>query len=237
MLKVNDISFVFDTSSKLGNNQERKGFKTLAELDEKLYAMQKSLAKESDPAKIEELTDKINGLSNLFERNPVDAFAQRYYAGVKASAMKGIQDNLKKDGLFYTLGGKITSKDRITEGLTEIKPDDAKSFGLDPEKKHYMHPDVLKAFKEAEQLFTDEGMNKVAQNLVSATNLWRQFVTTYVPVHYVNNFIGNVANNTLAGIKPQSYVSAGSLMRKMSNGSLTKAGNSFQDEICRGLVS
>jgi len=232
-----DIGKIIGKSSDLKNNRQRQGAKTLAEVDEKIYGMMKQLDNEKDPDKADALQEKIDILSNMFERNPIDAFAQRFYAGVKSSAMKEIQNNLKKDGLLYSRSGKITENDRITEGLKKLTPEEAKAFGLEG-KSNYMHPDVLKSFKQAEEIFTDQGMNKLVDHLVSATNVWRQFVTSYVPVHYLNNFIGNVANNVMAGIKPKSYTDAFSLIRKFGSGKLEGTDEKiFNEAAQRGVLN
>jgi hypothetical protein len=43
-----------------------------------------------------------------------------------------------------------------------------------------------------------------------------------VPTHHLYNLIGNIANNSMAGVTPAKYKQAGSLLNKMRKGTLTK---------------
>jgi hypothetical protein len=57
-------------------------------------------------------------------------------------------------------------------------------------------------------------------------------------MHYVNNFIGNVANNVMAGVKPKSYTDAFSLIRKASKGELKGTEEKiFHEAAQRGIMN
>jgi hypothetical protein len=109
------------------------------------------------------------------------------------------------------------------QGLEKLSPEDARKLGLPKGTNHYMHPKVLDALKKTDEVFTNEGMNKVVRHLSAISDIWRPLVTFYKPSHYRNNFWGNVIINTAAGVHVNDYIASGKLIMGWRNGKLTKA--------------
>jgi hypothetical protein len=217
-----DIQKMAKMSKENKSALERKSFSSFAQLDNKLYALQKQISKETDPEKVAQLQEKLHDISNLFERDPIKAYGQVANRSLVARAFKEMQDNLSRDGLMKVVGKKEGID--IPTHMTQLKPDEIKALGLNGEEHaYYMHDDLKNYLMKQEKLFTHEGMNKFLANANAVTNVWKSLVTTHLPVHFVNNFIGNTAVNTMAGIKPQDYAKAMRLMKKATAGTLNDA--------------
>jgi len=96
----------------------------------------------------------------------------------------------------------------------------ARTFDVQPGT--YMHKDVLNAMKRTNQIFTNEGFEKFIRRIESVQNVWKMLVTMPIPSHHWNNFIGNVFNNALAGVRLSSYERSGTIIRAMKRGTATE---------------
>lgn len=192
-------------------DRARKSFQTIADRDNYIYKLQKALTKEKDPAQKALLQEQIDKVSNLFDVNVMSALTRRVREGVRARSMKEMQTNFKKFGMMST---------EPKTGLKRLDPTELKKMGLKGE--HYIHPDVLKALKKTDDIFTEQGMNKLMRHMSAVSDIWRPLVTNYKPSHYFNNFVGNLFNNMAAGVKVGDYRRAMKLLSGWKKGTLTK---------------
>lgn len=188
---------------------ERKGFETMADLDNAVEELKQTMAKPGADSKA--IGDQITQLQELFHREPLQAMHDRYYQSIKSRAYKEMHDSLEKDGLIVKNGtGKPIPADKLDD---YVHLDDAKMAGrLGLKTGDRVHKEVLKGMEKVNKIFTDEGMNKIVRGFESAINVWRGLVTTNVPSHHFFNLLGNVANATIAGVKPGAYLEAGKLL-------------------------
>jgi hypothetical protein len=96
---------------------------------------------------------------------------------------------------------------------------EAKKLGM--QSGDLIHKEVFDGLKKVDSIFTDEGINKVVESMNAVTNTWKTLVTTLVPTHHLYNLIGNVANNSMAGVTPAMYTKAGNLLNKARTGKLS----------------
>jgi hypothetical protein len=201
-------------SNKNVFDQSRKSFQTMADKDNYIEKLSKLISRETDPAKKAELEEQLKRVENLFDTDVVSALTRRVREGVRSRAAKQLQTKLQRFGMMDT---------EARQGLEKLSPEDARKLGLPKGTNHYMHPKVLDALKKTDEVFTNEGMNKVVRHLSAISDIWRPLVTFYKPSHYRNNFWGNVIINTAAGVHVNDYIASGKLIMGWRNGKLTKA--------------
>jgi hypothetical protein len=203
-------------------NNVRKTFQTIAQRDNYIAKLEKAVQKETDPATIETLRNQIDKVANMFDTDVVSALTRRIREGVRSSAMKEMQGNLSKFGMMKSIEKGMKNDPSIkTDGLKELDKTEVKKLGLDPNKVHYMNPDVLKGLQRVDDVFTNEGMNKFVRHMTAINDIWRPLVTFYKPSHYRNNLIGNAIVNMAAGVKVSDYKVAGKLIKGYRAGTLT----------------
>jgi hypothetical protein len=205
------------TSSKF--SKERKSFDSFAELDNALNKLDDAAKKTTDPEALAEINDKIDILSNLFERDPIDALGKRYTKSIKVRAMKDLQDGLRKNGLIRDTISNTPEAARVKGQFHQLTKEEAGALNLKPGT--LIHKEVFDAMKKTDQVFTDKGFQKFLTLAENVTSIIRSVYTTYVPSHYMNNFTGNLFNNALAGVSSKNYVDAGKLMIAMKRGKAT----------------
>ena len=198
-------------------DQSRKSFNTIADLDNYIETLVNAIrtASPEDTAKLEQQLERVE---NLFETNIVTALTRRVREGVRARAMKGMNEELAKYGMFKTIDKNSTSS--VPRGLKLLDKVEAKKLGLG-EGYHYMHPDVLQGLKRVDEIFTDQGMNKFVRHISAIADAWKPLVTYYKPAHYINNAIGNSIINMAAGVTANDYKAAGKLLVGLNKGTLT----------------
>ena len=202
-------------SQKAGFSKMRKGLPTLADYDD----LVDNLMKKRDQATSDNLRkyydNKINDLTDLFNRDTVDVLASRVYQSVRSRAMKDLYKQMVSDQLIrYGTGGS---------GYKRLSDDEAKLLGINNKEKVYMHNEVLDGLRNIEGMFTDSKMNEFFKTAEDATRLFKLTTTVLIPKHYFNNLLGNLFNNGLAGVKFESYKEATSLLNKIKNNTLTPA--------------
>lgn len=217
-------------------SKERKSFETLAEVDNAMAKLEHASGKpnltEDQKA---EIAEKIDVLKNLFERDPFNALAKRYAKSVKTTAMKNLYDDLSKDGLIMS-SEKFTSNPAAirTEKYVQLEDAQAKALGL--EKGSYVNKELIDSLKRVDGIFTNEGINKLMGNIESVQNMWKTLVTS-VPSHYWNNFVGNIFNNTLAGVGGKSYLKASKILKDAKAGKLSKEDDALlSDALSKGVL-
>lgn len=239
---MNDPEFAQFIRLSSDNNfsKQRRRFQTIAQIDNYIAAMQRSLADESLSSLAKaELEEKISILSQMFERNPIDALAKRYYVSIQSRAMRDLKDQLLSEGLIRTADDFSSSPNaaRVANQYTRLTSQQARRLGLS--EGDYVHNDIMNALKRMESIFSEKNMAKLVGHFESVHNIWKMLVTTLVPRHYLNNFIGNVFNNYLAGVRSlRSYSQATELILAMRRGKLTKEQeNLLQEAAERGVLS
>lgn len=192
------------TEMSAGNsfNRSRKSFKTMAALDNYLADIGDQIAKEADPTKLAALQTKFDEVGSLFERDPFKAYQMRLAKHFKTVEMGKLYQQLGKDGLIIE---KDTAHLSATERSLFQHVTGSEARALNIPDGSYMHKDVLKALTEANKIFNNEGLNKFVENATAITNIWRGVTTTIRPVHHVNNLVGNIFNNSLAGVGVKDY--------------------------------
>jgi hypothetical protein len=223
------------SSSAFG--KERKSFDTLAQVDNALAKLQyaKDNHRRLTQEQLDEIDEKIETLSKLFERDPFTALGKRYAKSIKSTAMKNLYKDLSEDGLILSHEKYTGSPGAIRTGAYEkLETAQAKALGL--EEGTYINKEILDSMKRIDGVFKNEGFERLLNNVESVQNIWKTLVTS-VPSHYWNNFIGNVFNNTLAGVGVKSYERASRLLKAAKNGKLTAAESKlFQEAIKRGVM-
>ena len=194
-----------------GFNQERRSFKTFADMDNYLAGVSHELSNATDPAEISRLTQKLQDVETLFERNPFTAYKKRLYKSYKVRELSKLYRQMEEDSLLLTpdaakeLGG-------IPSGYVRL--DTREASKLNVPAGSVMHKEVKDALLKVDALFTDQGLNKFLETATSITNIWKSLATSFRPVHHVNNLIGNVLNNSMAGVGVADYKKAtASLLR------------------------
>ena len=212
-------------SQKDGFSNTRKSFQTLAEFDDYLADMQKKITgleakpnlTDAEATKLEKMQQKYEDLSDVIERNPVKALSRRYYKAIVSTTNRELINGLKQYGLIASKeAGKKAGK-----AMIQLDAQNAGLLGL--KSGDYINRDVFNGLKKIEGMFTDTGINNFINQVDSVQNIWKQAVTTIVPKYYITNFIGNVFNNSMAGVSISSYKEAGKAMRAYSKGTATPA--------------
>ena len=193
-------------------NQSRKSFKTFAQLDNYIAGIGQKIASETDPAAIAQLQAKLDDVSGIFERDPFKAFQKRLYKSYRVRELGDMYKTMKDDGLL--LEPDIASYDRALYK----RLDSGQAKRLNVPNGTVMHKDVAKALMKADEIFTNDGMNKFLEKVTSVTNIWKALTTTIRPVHHLNNLVGNIFNNTLAGVEASSYKRAMETLNRVSRG-------------------
>lgn len=217
-----DVARILGKNQTTGFGKERQGFDNLAQLDDAIATLKSEAAAATDPARSQDLLAKATQLEGLFERDPITALGNRMYESVKTSAMSELYTKLEKDGLIV----KALDETNVDRGFNAAKKgyhtlDKAEAGALGLPAGTQIHQDVFEGMKDVRELFTMKGMNSFVSGMNKAVSVWKSLVTSYVPAHYLNNFIGNIANNTLAGVKPGSYSKANELLKAAKAGTLS----------------
>lgn len=201
-------------------NQERTGFRTIADRDNVVMGLHKELAKaDIKPERDEQLRELLTKLENMYNLDTSEVILKRVKESVRAKAMKKMQGEFKKFGMLAT----NPKRDIDKAGLKLLSPEESKRLGLG-EGQHYMHPEVLEGIKRVDEMFTDKGMNQFMRILNGTSGLFRTATTVFIPKHYINNYLGNMFINTAAGVTAKNYEKAIKLVRKYNKGKdLTKA--------------
>jgi hypothetical protein len=209
-LTKEQLSRIIGRSQANNFGKARTGFDNFAQLEDAIHGL-------TQAGKLDEAAE----LSKLFERNPLDALGYRAYKSSRSSTMAELFSQMEKDGLLAKPSTELshTKVHAGSEGYHKLNADEAKSLGLEPGTM--IHKDVFEGMKNVRELFTDKGMNNLLDKMNQVVNIWKSLVTTAIPAHYVNNFIGNIANNTLAGVKVGSYNAASDLLKRMKLGNLS----------------
>lgn len=219
-----DEAFKNLISKSQGNvfNKSREGFQTLAQADNYVADLAKKLEdpKLSDMER-EALTEKRDVVSNLFERNPIDALAKRYNKSFKSRAMKNMYKQFNKDGLLKSAKEFTASPELARNGKDYHSLTMTEANGLGLKKGDYLHKEVFEALKKTDGIFTDKGVDNWLSKAESIQNIWKTLVTSAVPSHYINNFIGNVFNNSLAGVKLGDYKDSVAILKRFKNNKMT----------------
>lgn len=211
-------------SAANGFGKERASFDSFAEWDDAVAKLDKGITDATnagDADLAEKLMQAKDDLSQIFERDPVKALAERGLKSVKTKAMAELHSKLKDDGLLkiHTASNSAGKLRPDSNTFKTLSAAEAKSLGIKaPDGSAvYMHNEVYEGLQKMHTMLTDKGAQKVLDMMTDVVSIWKNLVTTLVPAHYVNNFIGNVANNAMAGVKIKHYAEAGSLLKKYKN--------------------
>lgn len=210
-----ELQKLAQVSADSGFNRNRRSFQTLAQLDNYLADLGDQIAKEADPTKLAALQTKFDEVGNLFDRDPFTAYQKRLGKSFKVREMGELYKQLGRDGLIIE---KDTAHISATERALFQRVSGSEARALNIPEGSYMHKEVLKALTEANKIFNNEGLNKFVENATAITNIWKGVTTTPRPVHHINNLIGNIFNNGLAGVGLKDYKrAAGTVKRMMRN--------------------
>lgn len=199
-------------------NKERKTFQTLAQLENHIDMLKEAIANETDPENLANLQRQLERVQNLFDTNIITALSRRVKEGVRARAMKAMQDELKKYGMLVSNPKDISQLKN--PGMKKLDAEEAKKLGLG-EGQHYINEKVFDGLKRVDEIFTNEGMNKLVRHMTAFSDIWRSLVTYYKPSHYRNNIIGNVIVNMAAGVRANDYKTAFKLIKAYRSGNIT----------------
>lgn len=226
--------------SNLAYSKRRRGFETIAQLDDYIATLQEQLLRtDLDEAAKDVIKEKISILSNLYERNPIDALAKRYYDSIRARAMQDLKNTFREENIILSADEFYANPNatRIANQYQKLSAEESAKMGLG-RMEHYVQKDVLEALKRVESIFSEEGLAKFVGYAESVHNIWKMLVTSVVPSHYLYNFIGNVFNNYVAGVRNiRAYREAAEAIVNMRTGRLTKAQEELIQEAAeRGIL-
>ncbi|MMZ47354.1 hypothetical protein D1872_89980 [compost metagenome] len=210
-----ELQRLAQVSAASGFNQSRKSFKTMAELDNYISGLGQQIARETDPAVAARLSQKLEDVGNLFERDPFTAYKKRLYKSYRVRELSKLYRQMEADNLLLTpqaakeLGG-------VPTGFTKLDAKEAAKLNVPAGS--VMHKEVKNALLKVDNLFTDQGLNKFLETVTSVTNIWKSLATSFRPVHHVNNIIGNVFNNSMAGVGIPSYKKAAEVLNRSFRG-------------------
>ena len=204
-----------------GFNKDRRSFETMADLDDYIAAKHDEAMRATqagDAEKAQAALEDAKQASELFERNSVEAVYERAKNGIRTNAMREMHNTLRDKGLIVPRD-KVTGHHTSTGQFHTLTTKEASDLGM--KQGDLIHEEVFNGMKKIEGLFGDEAkLNKLFETANTLTNLFKSAVTTAVPAHFWNNFIGNIFNNSLAGVRAKDYGAAVKLMRGLSKGKL-----------------
>lgn len=197
-------------------NQQREGFRTLAERDNFVSDAEHQLANNTNLTDAERsvLEKDIEKAKGMFNENTNEVILKRVGASIQSQAMKEMYDNFKKAGALVT---KTKGEQKSIKGLKRVPRVVADKLGLG-EGMHYMHPDVMKGLEKVDELFTDAGMNRFMRTLNGVSSIFRTVTTVFLPSHYINNYVGNLFINEAAGVGVKDYNKAVRMLTKYQKG-------------------
>lgn len=200
----------------------RSGYQSFAELDDALTALKQKRDKLKDPEEIRKAQKLIDNLENRFERDIYNALNRRFSESVRASAMSETYRILENNGAIIRANSPLKMKANEYEALGYVKvtAGEAKSIGYFQEGD-FVLKDVMAALKKTDQLFNIEVLQTIYDSFLSLQNIWKQITTNYRLVHHQRNMLGNIANNAMVGVMPDTYVKASILMRRWASNRLT----------------
>ncbi len=194
-------------------NQQRRSFDTLAQLDNYLADLGDQIAKTSDPAQLARLQQKYDDVSTLFERDPFKAYQKRLHKSFRTRELAGLYRRMEEDGIIIPPGEARGFSDRM---FVQLDQKEASRLGVPAGS--LMHKEVKESLMKINDLFTEQGLNKFLDHATAVTNIWKGIVTAARPVHHFNNLIGNLLNNSLAGVSVKSYAKATNTLNRMLRG-------------------
>jgi hypothetical protein len=214
-------------------SKERQSFRTMKELDDYLSGVKKA-AENATGNEANDLWDKYNTVSQLFERDPSAALTKRLHKSARATAMAKMYTRFKKDGLLF----KAADAPQDVRDLSDFKrlsESEAKKLGLDT--GDYVHKEVMEGLSKVRGLFTDENMNDILSSLDRVNGIWKTLVTTSKPSHHLYNLMGNVAVNMMAGVNPKYYTQAGKFLKRFKSGKVSEEDvKLMKDMLQRGVL-
>lgn len=215
-----DLGGLIGKSEANSFTKQRTGLPTLAELDDALATLQTKLESLTKEADINRLSKKIEELEGMFNRDTLQAVASRVYTSARSRAMRQLYTQMRKDRLLrYT----VPSKNK--EDFVSITRDEADVLGFPKIREGaallYIQKDLMDALKRTEDIFTDDQLTEGIKTIDDVMKIWRLSTTVMIPKHYVNNLIGNVFNNMLAGVNPAEYKNAAKILSDMRKGKLS----------------
>lgn len=202
------------------SNQSRKSFDSFASWKDAISALEDSKKGLTNPEDIANIDEKIGQLNQLFEENPIKAVQQRYQSSVRSMAMKDMYDNFRSNGVLKPRDA-ATPAEKTSGTYHPLSKNEAAKLGM--KEGDLMHKEVFDGLKKVDSIFTDQGINNVVESLNAVTGIWKSLVTTFVPTHHLYNLVGNIANNSMAGVTPAMYTKAGKILAKAKAGKLTAA--------------
>lgn len=211
-------------------NLKRHSFETLADEENAVAALKNDMQKAhdaGDTAGAESIDKQIRHIENMFETNAVEAVFAHGKESIKAAANRVRNDKLRDMGLILPKDAENMPHYQVVH-YKELSVSDAIALGLKP--GDMIHPEVYEGIKKIDQLFKDPAAQKLMDNLTSITNIWKSMVTIAKPIHFWNNFVGNVFNNFLAGVRIQDYSAAAKLLRDLRKGNLGEKGTKLMQE-------
>lgn len=220
-------------SKNLGFDKVRKSFQTLADLDDHLAKLQKMFNEAATTEEKARIMTRIKRLSDIYERNPINALARRYAKSIRSRVNTELYSEFEKASLLIRKDSSALL-DYDIKAFHRLDKTEAAALGL--REGDLMHKEVFEGLKKVDGLFKDEGLNKVIKEVDSVVSIWKQVLTSLVPKYYFYNFIGNIYNNSLAGVSISSYKQAGDIMKRIRTGELTTPDKQFLDQAIKDGV-
>lgn len=235
-----EFSKLINMSASSHFSKERRSFQTMAQLDNYIASLENAkMRPDVDDILREELEEKVSILSNLFERNPIDALAKRYVSHINTRAMRELQEVFQEENIIMKFSDYKASSNavQVAHRYSRLSREESYRLGLGFEE-HVIDRDVYDALKKVESVFNEKGVAKLVGHFESVYNIWKMLVTTFVPAHFLYNAIGNVFNNYVAGVRSlKTYREATEIVLNARNGRLTKSQeNLLQEAAERGIL-
>ena len=168
---------------------------------------------------------ELDGMITLNRAEAGKGFRELSYNEINSLGLSSILKTKEDTSIVKALdeADKVSTADEGATALDEAVGEvaataEAKAVKKkkEPRKRIYMREEVLDGLLKMDRLFTDEGMTKVVGTIGDAMSVWKYAVTVLIPRHYINNFIGNIFNNSIVGVDKQAYKQSADLLAKFT---------------------
>jgi hypothetical protein len=184
-----------------GYLKERTGFQTMADLKDFLDD-----ASKTDP--------EIKKLYENAAFNPVEAYGKRAISGIrdvtKANMMKTLGDSglARPTTVMKLKRNKKTGEEKMVEKEVKNGPEGWTEIDV-LGKKHFVPEDIAGEINKLDHLLNStKELKKVLDQADAMYNIWRRNVTVTRVGFHVRQILGNIMQNTFAGVTPDAYAKA-----------------------------
>lgn len=202
-------------------NNKRTVFQNYAELDDAIQKARRGIEKITDPEEAQKASDLLQKVENSFERNIFEIMKQRYKTSVRSTIMSQAYRELEQaGGIFRKLNVKnsVDAENLKKLGYMLVEDDSLpKATGGALQIGDYVQKGIVEGLEATDALFTDKNVQSIVDAYTSSLNIFKSLATTYRLAHHYINLMGNVMNNSMAGVGTESYKKMAELSFRMKS--------------------